>query len=87
MITDNDSPTYDYQIGSLSNLSNACLIFRALGSYSIQRLQAQFPPFDRNIVQVAQCRCTVPDSRSHDIEFGQFAVIFILTTFSLISCC
>ena len=25
---------------------------------------------------------TVPDSRSHDIEFGQFAVIFTLTTFS-----
>ena len=30
---------------------------------------------------------TVPDSRSHDIEFGQFAVIFILTTFSLINYC
>ena len=30
---------------------------------------------------------TVPDSRSHDIEFGQFEVIFTLTTFSMISCC
>ena len=29
---------------------------------------------------------TVPDSRSHDIEFGHFAVIFTLTTFSMISC-
>ena len=30
---------------------------------------------------------TVPDSRSHDIDFDQFAVIFTLTTFSLIICC
>ena len=30
---------------------------------------------------------TVPDSRSHDIEFGQFEVIFTLTAFSMISCC
>ena len=29
----------------------------------------------------------VPDSCGHDIEFGQFAVIFILTIFSMISCC
>ncbi len=29
---------------------------------------------------------TVPDSHSHDIEFGQFEVIFTLATFSMISC-
>ena len=28
---------------------------------------------------------TVPDSCGHDIEFSQFAVIFTLTTFSMIS--
>ena len=27
------------------------------------------------------------DSRSHDIEFGQLAIIFTLTTFTMISCC
>ena len=28
---------------------------------------------------------TVPDPHGHDIEFGQFAVIFIPTPFSMIS--
>ena len=30
---------------------------------------------------------TIPDSRSHDIKFGQFANIYTFTAFSLISCC
>ena len=29
---------------------------------------------------------TVPDLDNHDIEFGQFEVIFTLATFSMISC-
>ena len=29
---------------------------------------------------------TVPDSHSHENDFGEFQVIFTLTTFSMISC-
>ena len=30
---------------------------------------------------------TVPDSRGHGIEFGQFVILLTLANFSLISCC
>ena len=32
-------------------------------------------------------RYTVPNSRGHGMEFGQFSILLPLATFSLISCC